>query len=141
MKKSLLLLLFALALSGCLKREIFTEINDAQAIAHPPSSLRINDLSGTLKSGFKNNPDAKYTIEVYTHCAHCTNPQSKSLGSDFDGYIRISINDQNTTVARAQMDYKGEPDGEKIQQVYDHLIEQLKWKKVYSASKILAMIS
>ncbi|MDD5159124.1 MAG: hypothetical protein PHI47_03665 [Sulfuricurvum sp.] len=126
MRKNLFFFFCALALSGCLEREIFTEINDRNAINHPPSSLHIID-SGSLKSGFKDDPKGKYTAEVYIHSAHCTNAQSKSLGSDFDGYIRITIKDQNTTVARAQMDYKGSPDSDKIQQVYDHLIQQLKW--------------
>jgi len=125
MRKNLFFFFCALALSGCLKREVFTEINDRHVIGHPPSSLRIEDLSGTLKS--TNDPNARVSVIVYIHSAHCTNAQSKSLGSDFDGYIRITIKENNTQIARAQMDYKGEPDGDKIRQVYDHLIQQLKW--------------
>jgi hypothetical protein len=127
MKKNLFFLLFALMLIGCLEREIFTEINDPNLISHPPESLYFHDINGSLKSSFKNDPYGKYSLEVYTYCAHCTNVQSKSLGSDFDGYIRVSIKDKNMTVARAQMDYKGRPDGEKIQQVYDRLIQKLQW--------------
>jgi len=130
MKKNVFFLLFALALSGCLEREIFTEINDRNAINHPPSSLRINDASGSLKSGFIDDPKGKYTAEVYIHSAHCTNAQSRSLGSDFDGYIRITLIENNATIARAQMDYKGEPDSDKIQQVYDHLLKKMQWKNV-----------
>lgn len=127
MKRILFFLFFALALSGCLEREIFTEINDRHVIGHPPSSLRIEDLSGTIKG--KNDPNARVSVIVYIHSAHCTNAQSRSLGSDFDGYILITIKDNNTQIARAQMDYKGSPDAQKIQHVYDHLIEKLKWGK------------
>ncbi|MDD2369468.1 MAG: hypothetical protein PHQ90_09210 [Sulfuricurvum sp.] len=125
MRKNLFFFFCALALSGCLEREIFTEINDRHFVGHPPSALRIEDLSGTLKS--TNDPNARVSVIVYIHSAHCTNAQSRSLGSDFDGYIRITIKENNTQIARAQMDYKGEPDGDKIRQVYDHLIQQLKW--------------
>ena len=128
MKINLFLLLSILFLNGCLEREIYTEIAKPDFIAHPPSALYIEDLSGTLKSDFKNDSNALLHLEVYTHSAHCTNAQSRSLGTCFDGYIRISIKEQNTTIARAQMDYKGEPDAQKIQYVYDHLIEELQWK-------------
>jgi len=128
MKKDLFLLLYLLFLGGCLEREIYTEIAKPYFIAHPPTALHIEDLSGTLKSDFKNDSNALFHLEVYTHSAHCTNPQSRSLGTDFDGYIRITIKEQNTTIARAQMDYKGEPNAQKIQYVYDHLIEKLQWR-------------
>ena len=128
MKKYLFLLLYLLFLSGCLEREIYTEIAKPDFIAHPPLALYIEDISGTLKSDFKSDSNTPLRLEVYTHSAHCTNAQSRSLGTDFDGYIRITIKEQNTTIARAQMDYKGEPDAQKIQYVYDHLIEELQWR-------------
>ncbi len=128
MKKYLFLLLYLLFLGGCLEREIYTEIAKPDFIAHPPLALYIEDISGTLKSDFKTDSNAPLRLEVYTHRAHCTNAQSRSLGTDFDGYIRIMIKEQNTTIARAQMDYKGEPDAQKIQYVYDHLIEELQWR-------------
>jgi hypothetical protein len=81
-----------------------------------------------LKSDFKNNPASPLKLEVYLHKANCTNPQSRSLGADFDGYIRITIRDQNKMIARAQMDYKGSPERENVQQVYEHLLNQLSWK-------------
>jgi hypothetical protein len=128
MKKDLFLLLCLLFLSGCLEREIYTDISDPSYISLPPSTLHIKDLSSTLKSDFKNDSNAPIRLEVYTHSVQCTNAQSRSLGTDFDGYIRITIKEQNTTIARAQMDYKGEPDAQKVQYVYDHLIKQLQWR-------------
>lgn len=110
-----------------MEREIYTEIADKSLISHPPDTLRIEDPSGLLKSTFKTDPSAPISLNVYIHSAHCTNAQSRSLGADFDGYIRITITEENRTIARAQMDYKGSPDGEKIQQVYDHLTHQLRW--------------
>jgi hypothetical protein len=49
------------------------------------------------------------------------------LGADFDGYVRITISDSNRTLARTQMDYKGEPSAEMIQTLYDTLIQKLQW--------------
>lgn len=109
-----------------MEREIYTEINDQSAVSHPPKSVKIEDLSGAL-SGVKSDFKAPVSVEVYIHSAHCTNPQSRSLGSDFDGYIRITLKDENRTIARAQMDYKGEPTDQSIRQVYDHLLKKMEW--------------
>ncbi len=116
-----------MTLTGCLEREIYTEIVDKTIISHPPATLRIEDPSGMLKSRFKTYSASPIKMSVYIHCAKCTNAQSKSLGSDFDGYIRLTISDHNRTLARAQMDYKGEATNDEIQHVYDHLIGELKW--------------
>jgi len=128
MKKHLFLLLFFVFFNGCMEREIYAEITQPSFIAHPPAALHIDDISGTLKSDFKNDSNALLHLEVYTHCANCTNVQSRSIGTDFDGYIRITIKDANSTIARAQMDYKGEPDTQKIQYLYEHLMKKLQWK-------------
>lgn len=120
--------LFSIALSGCLKQKIYTDIADKSYISHPPSSLRIMDLSGMVKSGFKNDPSSPFGMEIYLHQAHCSNAQSKSTGTDFDGYIRITVSDHSRMIARAQMDYKGKPDRDSIQKVYVHLMKTLKWR-------------
>ncbi|HLD24262.1 MAG TPA: hypothetical protein VJA83_10010 [Sulfuricurvum sp.] len=112
-------------------REIYTEISEPSYIAYPPQSLRINDVGGMLKNNIKNDPESPVSVEVYVHSAHCTNPQSRSLGADFDGYIRITIKEGNTSIARAQMDYKSSPERENVQQVYEHLIQKLQWQNVY----------
>lgn len=129
MKKTLFLFLAIFILSGCLEREIYTEITDKSAIDHSPKSVRINDPSGAL-SDLKSDPNAPVSVQVYIHSAHCTNAQSRSLGSDFDGYIRVTLQENNATIARAQMDYKGEPDRKKIQQVYDQLLKTMRWNNV-----------
>jgi hypothetical protein len=125
--KTLFLLLVMFILSGCFEQEIYTEINEPSYIAHPPKSLRIDDIGGMLESSTKSDPKSPISVEVYIHYAHCTNAKSRSLGSDFDGYIRITLKENNTTIARAQKDYKGEATPEEVTQVYDHLMETLQW--------------
>lgn len=127
MKKVFFSLFLLFTLSGCLEREIYTEIADKSLISHPPSTLRIEDPSGLLKSTFKTDLSAPISLKVYIHSAHCSNAQSRSLGADFDGYVRITISDSNRTLARTQMDYKGEPSAEMIQTLYDTLIQKLQW--------------
>lgn len=125
--KTLVALLASLILSGCIEREIYTQINDKTIISHPPSSVRVEDLSNMLKTDFRNSPEAAIKISLYVHCAKCTNAQSRSLGSDFDGYIRITVSKENRTIARAQMDYKGEVTPKEVLEVYHHLMEKLQW--------------
>lgn len=127
--RALLVLLASFILNGCIEREIYTEIADRAIIAHPPQALNIEDPNGTLKTGFKSDPYAPMTMSLIVHCAKCTNAQSKSLGADFDGYIRITVSEGNRTLARAQMDYKGDATPEEISQVYNHLMEKLQWNR------------
>ncbi len=128
MRKNFFFLFCIFILNGCLDQEIYTEINEPRFISHPPESLRINDFEGNLKSDFKRDTNALILLDVYVHHAHCTNAKSKSLGADFDGYIRITLTEKNTTIARAQMDFKGEPKKEHVQKVYIRLMQILKWQ-------------
>lgn len=125
--KTFIAILLSFILIGCIEREIYTEIVDKTIISHPPATLRIEDPNGMLKSRFKIDPSSPIQMSLYIHCAKCTNAQSKSLGSDFDGYIRLTLSEHNRTLARAQMDYKGEATPEEVKHVYDHLIGELKW--------------
>lgn len=127
MIKTLFSLFVLFILSGCNEREVYTEIADNTIIAHPPVSLKIEDPSGMLKTLFRHDPSAPMTMKLIVHCAKCTNAQSKSLGADFDGYIRITVSEGNRPLARAQMDYKGEATPEEVMQVYTHLMEKLQW--------------
>jgi len=129
MKILIPLFLLTLIFSGCFEREIYTEIVDKKYIAHPPSSVFVMDLEGNLKSGFPSNPNAPISVHVYTHQANCTNAQSRSLGSDFDGYVRITLKEGNVTIARAQSDYKGEATPEIVQAIYTQLLQKLQWSR------------
>lgn len=126
--KAFFLLFTIITLTGCLEREIYTEIVDKTIISHPPATLQIEDPSTLLKSTFKADPLSLIKMSVYIHCAKCTNAQSRSLGADFDGYIRITLSEGNRTLARAQMDYKGEATHDEVQQVFEHLMETLQWE-------------
>ncbi|MDD3770606.1 MAG: hypothetical protein PHV10_08370 [Sulfuricurvum sp.] len=127
--KFLIPLIAALILGGCMEREIYSEITDPSRIGYPPSSVQVIDLSGNLKTDLKTDSDSTTKIEVYVHRAACSSASAKALGSDFDGYVRITIFENGRTIARAQMDYKGEPSPAMIQMIHDTLIEKLQWSK------------
>ncbi len=119
----LLILLFA----GCMEREIYSEISDPAAIGHPPSSVVLTGSGEKLLTGFEENNASTVHIDVYVHCAKCSGAEARALGSDFDGYVRVSIYENKKMIARAQMDYKGEPSPHMIQTIYDTLIQKLQW--------------
>jgi hypothetical protein len=131
MQKIAFILAAIVAFSGCLDPEIYAEVNDPSIIAHPPSAIHVIVLSGTLHPHLPIDQNAPMSVKVYIHRANCTNAQSRSLGSDFDGYIRITIAKNNSIVARAQSDFKGIPDEKRVQSVYDNLFERLKWGKQF----------
>ncbi|MBN2870710.1 MAG: hypothetical protein JXK04_07125 [Campylobacterales bacterium] len=120
-------LLLAMILGGCMDREIYSEISDPAAIGRPPASVQVIDPTGDLKTSLNIDPNSTTKIEVYVHCAKCSSASAKALGSDFDGYVRVSIYKNEKMIARAQMDYKGEPSPPMIQTIYDTLIQKLQW--------------
>ncbi len=125
--KFLIPLLLLLLLTGCTEREIFSEIVDPSRIGHPPAAVVLLDPRGDVKTALKIDEESPTKIEVYVHRAACSSASAKALGSDFDGYVRITIFEGGKTIARAQMDYKGEPSSEMIQHLYDTLIKKLQW--------------
>lgn len=110
-----------------MEREIYSEISAPSAIGHPPSSVVLTGSGEKLVTGFEENNASTVHIDVYVHCAKCTGAEARALGSDFDGYVRITIFENGQTIARAQMDYKGEPSPQMIQKIYDTLIQKLQW--------------
>lgn len=125
--KFLVPLLLLLLLAGCMEREIFSEIADPSQISHPPERVAVIDPSGNLKTALKIDEESLTKIEVYIHRAECSSASAKALGSGFDGYVRITIFEKGQTIARAQMDYKGESSPETVQKIYDTLIQKLRW--------------
>lgn len=127
--KFILLLLSALWIGGCLEHPVFTEILENSYVGKTPATIRFTGYPAHLHSQIAQNQASPVVADIYIHCAHCTNASAKAFGSDFDGYIRITVSDKGTPIARAQMDYKGEPSNETVQSLYDTLISTLHWSK------------
>ncbi len=69
-----------------------------------------NKVSSFLsEEGIKISENCPYTLKVYAlKLSQCNTPVGKSIGADFDGYIRFSIFKDKKLVYRCQEDYKGE---------------------------------
>jgi hypothetical protein len=116
-----LLLLFA----GC-NKPIFTQINDYSIVsASPISASVVGDMYGVVK--IKNDPNSNIEIRVQKIKASCSTEHSRSLGSDFDGYILIEVYRDKLLMAKAQMDFKTEPVERDFEVVWGELVKKLKW--------------
>ena len=125
--KFLIPLIAVLTLAGCMEREIYSEVSDPSRIGHPPIAVRVIDPTGALKTPLQMDGNSTTAIEVYVHHAACSSATAKALGSDFDGYVRITVSENGRPIARAQIDYKGEPTPKMIQKLYETLITKLQW--------------
>lgn len=119
------IIIFSLFILGC-SQPIFIKIEDISLIGHTPQEVCI--LQDTHKIiPYKHNPHALLKISIDIHHSTCKTAQSRSLGSDFDGYIRIEISKNNHLVAKAQRDFKTEPSYSHIHDVWLELQKQLQW--------------
>ena len=116
-------------LGGCIDESVYVENYRPELIGHPPAQIALSDLEGRLSPHLPLNPEAATSVTVYVHHASCTNPQSRSLGSGSDGYVRVSVSDPQGMIGRAQSDFRGqEPSREEVQRIYETMMETLKWK-------------
>ena len=59
--------------------------------------------------GIKENRECPYRVELTKyHIGNCNNPIVKSVGSDFDGYIRIEIKKGFKCYYKVQSDFKND---------------------------------
>ncbi|KYJ87151.1 hypothetical protein [Sulfurovum riftiae] len=57
--------------------------------------------------GLPNDPSCPYTVSLTKYCVgKCTNPYVKSVGGDFNGYVRIEVKKGFKCYYKIQSDYK-----------------------------------
>ena len=62
--------------------------------------------------GFEDNKSCKYRVQLLKyHIGDCNNPIVKSVGSDFNGYIRVTISNGLNCYYKVQSDFKDDEDG------------------------------
>ena len=78
-----------------------------------------NKVRKSLKEkGIPVKDNCPFVVDVYAlKLSQCNSPKGKSIGADFDGYIRFSVYKGKKLIYRCQEDYKGE--------FGDYLIEDL----------------
>ncbi len=70
----------------------------------------------------KDNPQCTYRVELIKyHVKTCNNPVVKSMGSDFDGYVRIEIKKGFKCYYKVQSDYKSD-----IKSAFDRVLKRVK---------------
>ena len=68
-------------------------------------------LSKPLNIEFKKFIDksCKYRLTGYIHYVNsCNNPDTKSLGADFNGYVRLYIKENENIIYKVQSDFKSD---------------------------------
>ena len=61
--------------------------------------------------GIKNDPHCAYRVELTKYkIGTCNNPVVKSVGGDFNGYVRVEVKKGFTSYFKVQSDYKNDMD-------------------------------
>ena len=101
-------------MSACEEYPVYAT-NPSNQLTLPLNCINISTfnpkLTKPLKEKFKsfNNKECKYKITGYIHFVDsCDNPDTKSLGADFNGYIRLYIKEKGSVVYKVQSDFKSD---------------------------------
>ena len=133
--RNLIIPLLAVFLLGCQEKyptyAAFCDQNGTKF----PSCLRYSVLDEDEKEmikksfGIKENGECPYRAELTKyHIGNCNNPIVKSVGSDFNGYIRIEIKKGFKCYYKVQSDFKSDEDAA-FERVLKKIKNQAKTKK------------
>ena len=127
MRSSLLAIVAAIVLlTGCFDKEVFSKLEDASIVGKAPEAVKITgDEHGIVK--LKSDIYSNIEVRIQKVKASCSTERSRSLGSDFDGYILIEVYKDGRFAAKAQMDFKTEPTKKDYEKVWRGLMAELKW--------------
>ncbi len=71
-----------------------------------------------------------YTLSVTSKLiSQCTSPQAKSVGADFDGYLRFDLKKDGKLLYRIQMDWKGEFNENRIRNLVRRMKKDIHFEK------------
>lgn len=126
-RKLVVVLLFTvLFLIGCFDKEVFVKVEDKSFVDNAPSAVHIIG-DGHHVVDITSETNSTVSVRVQKIMASCSTQRSKSLGSDFDGYILVEVFKNDKLVAKAQMDFKTEPSREDYKKVWIILKRELGW--------------
>jgi len=93
--------------SGFLVDKNLTSLGCIKIVSFDPK------ITNALKKELRDVEDknCSYTINGYIHHVDtCNNPQVKSLGADFNGFVRLKVSDKDIPIYRVQSDFKSDED-------------------------------
>jgi hypothetical protein len=99
-----------------------------------PSCLRyaISDSTNSKilqdSFGLAEDHSCPYRVElIQYHVGKCNNPRVKSLGGDFNGYVRVEIKKGFKTIYKVQSDFKND-ENRAFERVYHHITKEFQKK-------------
>jgi len=110
------LLLFSFFLGGCEEEfPVYTTAVQNNTLSLPCLHYSILDRQDktSVKNtfGIKDDPQCPYRVELTKYrIGACNNPVVKSVGGDFNGYVRVEVKKGFTSVFKVQSDYKNDMD-------------------------------
>lgn len=131
--------LFALILlAGCSKSAVYEKVYDKSLASKKVDCLKIeskNDIAAYIvkKDSFIKNfvkEECPVTLKITSHfVTSCTSAQAKALGSDFDGFLRLSLFRDGRLFYRNQRDFKGCLNQKVVKSLVDRMRERVNFEK------------
>lgn len=125
--------IYLLFLSGCeSKNPVYSGFCDDTNVSLPLHCVKVdmqNDIilssnfKETMKDKISNNCPYNVKGEIY-RTAKCNSIEAKSIGVDFNGYVRINIFQGNKCIYKVQSDFKNDEDAA-IKRVLETLRKEL----------------
>ena len=120
----------ALLFFGCSSAPIYSSIENEKLAKEAIPCLQISSLNDIARYILLKHPffkklqkrDCPWRVEIDAHfISSCTSAKARALGSDFDGFLRLSLFKGEVRFYRAQIDFKGCLN----QKVINHLLKQM----------------
>ena len=90
-----------------------------------PADAAADDVLQRYLSSYADET-CRYTFQVVHHeVKSCTDPKTKAVGSDFDGYVKLQVFDEGICYYRVQMDYKSGSWQNTLPELVEHLEKEL----------------
>lgn len=124
-----------LLFTGCSKK-IWTKVYDKRLAKEPISCLSIKSDNFNIENLLKKDSLIKklykkkcpYVLKISSNCvSHCSALRAKTLGTDFDGYVRFDIYKKSIHFYRVQRDFKGSLTEDKLKLMVDRMQKDLKF--------------
>ena len=117
---------------------LFGGCNDIYSQFCTPEKVEINclkfeslddEVSEMMQTAFSEVPHTKncpFILQgMHHHVDACQNPVANSVGSDFDGYVKLQIFYKGTCYYRIQTDYKGRGWQPHLEEISERLKDEL----------------
>ncbi|NPA12636.1 MAG: hypothetical protein GXO45_01470 [Aquificae bacterium] len=92
------------------------------------TSLQI--AQALTEEGIKLKENCPYKLKaVYKFLSQCNNPTAKSVGADFDGFLRFDLTKEGKLLYRCQMDWKGEFNKDRIKSLIKKMKGEIKFSE------------